>query len=162
MSRVIEDLKKAQQETERKGPANMLQAIRTRFTSGRPRKVPVDMLGPMFAVMTANNERDRIRDFITEQGGDAGHFIVKVFVVTLAPTGRQRTWAIPEGIAGIVAQADEFKKIDGLVYAGMLVTVHDDKSSAVVRYVRPFIVSPEASESLAEAALKERFGKGGK
>lgn len=160
MSRVIEDLKKAQQETERRGHANMLQAIRTRFTSGRPRKVDADILGPMYSVMLANLERDRIRDFIREQGGDAEKFVVKVFVVTLAPvTGRQRTWAVPEGLEKIVALADELKKLDALKYVGMLVTVHDRKSSMAVRYLRPFIVSSEAAEALAHASLEQRFQK---
>jgi hypothetical protein len=164
MSRVIDDLKKAEQKTAKMGtPKNMLQLIRTRFTSGRPRtaKVPEDVLGPMFAVLMASNERDKIRDFIGVQGGDAANFIVKVFVVTLAPgTGRQRTWPIPDGIEAIVARADELKKIEGLIYAGLLVSVHDHKSSAVVRYARPFVVSEESSEALALASLEQRFEKG--
>jgi hypothetical protein len=139
--------------------AKILQAIRTRFTSGRPRKFPVDMLGPMLCVQTAQIERDRIRDFIREQGEDADQFTVKVFVVTLAPTGRQRTWDVPEDLDGIITRADELKKYEDLKYLGMLVTVQDIQCSAVVRYTRPFIVSQEASEGLATAAIKERFGK---
>jgi hypothetical protein len=118
------------------------------------------MLGPMLCVQLAQIERDRIRDFIREHGEDAGQFIVKVFVVTLAPTDRQRTWAVPEDLDGIIALADKLDKYKDLTFAGMLVTVHDHKSSAVVRYARPFIASQEASEGLAKAALQERFGKG--
>jgi hypothetical protein len=159
MNRLIADLKKPQPDAERKAPANMLQAIRTRFTSGRPRKVPLDMLSAMFAVMTCNNERDRIAAFIGERGGNAGDFVIAVSVVGMKASGtdygRGVTRTVPDTLEEIVELADKLKKMDA-IFAGMLVSVHD-KTGAAVRYMRPFIVSPEASEILSLASLQQRF-----
>jgi hypothetical protein len=157
------NLRNAAQEAERKGPANMLQLIRTRFTSGRPRKVPTEMLGPMFAVLTANIECNRIVDFIREKEGSPEEFAIQVFVVTVRDHGpeenRGHSYEVPASLDEIIALADKLKKMD-LLYAGMLVAVHDRKTGNMLRYMRPFIVSPEASEILSLAALKHQFLKG--
>jgi hypothetical protein len=155
------DIRTAQQ-AERKGPS-MLQAIRTRFTSGRPRKVPLEMLGPMFAVMTASNERDRIAAFVNERGGDAGEFVIAVSVVAVKPPGQTGppglTRRVPDTLDGIIELGDKLKKMGDLMFAGMLVSVHDKQTGGVLRYSRPFIFSPEASEILSLASLQQRFKK---
>lgn len=144
---------------------NTLQAIRTRFTSGRPRgaKLGPGILGPMYAVGMASGERDRIRDFITERGESADDFVVQVAIVTARKGGanadRGHRHVVPETLDDIIALADKMKKTDGLLYAGFLVAVLDRKKGTTLRYTRPFVVSSEASEILARASLEQRFEK---
>lgn len=139
----------------------LLQAIRKRFTSGRPRKIPAEILGPMTAVLLANNERDKIAEFITEQNGKPSDFLIQVAVVTVtlgapdAEAGRVR-W-LPTTLDEIIALADKLKKIEGLLFAGLLVVIQDRKNGAICRYMRSFVASPEANEILARAALSLRF-----
>ncbi len=148
-------------QAERKAP-NMLQLIRTRFTSGRPRKWPLDMLGPMFVTGVASNERDRITEFIRAQDGDPADFVIQVFVVTarrVSDSLRGKAHLLPED-KKILDLADTLKAAEGVMYPGILVSV-TDSNGAVLRYMRTFAVSLELNEVLARVALQVRYGKEG-
>ena len=156
-----------------KGKMPMLQEIRKRFTSGRHRKYDLGVTGPMPAVLLAKVEADNIRDFVRERGGNPQDFVVQVAVVAGRKGGldfdRGKTYLVPDELDPAIELADKLKKIDeeaGLLFAGLLVAVLDRKTGAVCRWMRPFVVSPEASEILARAALAQRFQgtqlKGGK
>lgn len=146
----------------RKQPS-MLQQIRVRFTSGRPRVLPQGPVGPMLAVQLANVERDKIRDFLREKGA-VNDFAVRVSVVTTMPndaeTIRAHSWPVPDtGIEAIIALADKLIKVDGIACVGLVIAVRDKKADTELQYTRPFASSHEDKERMAYAALEQRFRK---
>ena len=150
-----------EQPTAAKKMPSMLQQIRQRFTSGRPRVLPQDPVGSLLALQLGNVERDKIVEFITAQGGDISNFTVGVFVVTLRPKDLEsyaaRAWPLPNDMDGIIRLADAMRAEQAIQFLGLLVSVSDKKAGTALQYTRPFKSSKDAAEGLAYASLQQRF-----
>jgi hypothetical protein len=139
-------------------PRPMLAEIGRRFMTGRARKVDVQILSPMHAVLLCQLEVEKTRQFIRDRQGDLKDYTVRCVLVTVhrsrPENERGKTWVIPENPEGAIEVADKIKELGGeVLFAGSLFFVFE-KSGAVVRWLRPFVVSPEANEILARAAMK--------
>lgn len=149
-----------------KNTPSMLQRIRQRFTSGRPRVLPQSPVGPLLALQLANLERDRISEYITAQGAEAADFDVRVSIVTAtlkdADSFRANSYPVPTTMDGILNLADKLVKVPDMIFVGFLVFVSDKRAGTQLQFTRPFESSKDAAERLAFASLQQRFGKGKK
>lgn len=149
--------------TAAKNTPSMLQRIRQRFTSGRPRVLPQNPVGPLLALQLANVERDRIVEYISAQGSESADFDVRVSIVTVMPNDAEsykaHSWPVPTTMEGILNLADKLIKVPNMIFAGFLVFVTDKRAGTQLQFTRPFESSRETAERLAFASLQQRFGK---
>jgi hypothetical protein len=68
---------------------------------------------------------------------------------------RAHTYRIPEDVPAALELTDKLRKIEGLLYFGLLVAVLDRKTGAACRWARAFVPCQESTEMLERAALAQ-------
>ena len=131
-----------------------LEAIEQNFTKLRE---PLEVLGSESAVLLAASERAAIADFIISLPPAA--YTIEVGLVTGKPGGLDfdiaHTYRIPEDVPAALELNDKLRKIEGLLYFGLLVAVLDRKTGAACRWARAFVPCQESTEMLERAALAQ-------